>query len=182
MSAGFDLQGYINELEEIREKYGIDKGYFYVPDSIQFKVDRISKENLTVHYSETFSYLPDVLLQHALTVAINMLSMMGIPRENISKIPKGVAVTLSGDARFLMVPLIEVLIQSPYLVKDIQLIADKMVSQVNNIQRLNEMTWNYNPKILESIRKLGEVLLKHPELNDKFKELAEKYQADTLEV
>ena len=81
-----------------------------------------------------------------------------------------------------MVPLIEVLIQSPYLVKDIQLIADKMVSQVNIIQRLNEMTWNYNPKILESIRKLGEVLLKHPELNDKFKELAEKYQADTLEV
>ena len=93
-----DLEGMLNELKRVREKYSLPKGIIFVPDKMEISVQRTSYGNFRLVYEEFFTYIPNLVVGAVITSTINMLTQIGLPKESITRINRnGVRLELSGN-------------------------------------------------------------------------------------
>jgi hypothetical protein len=72
-----------DDLQAIREKYGLPKGILFIPDRYEIAIKRNSYDRMYMDYKAFYDFLPDTALDIFIPLQINQLTQMGIPKEKI---------------------------------------------------------------------------------------------------
>ena len=176
-----DLKNMFKEISIVREKYGIPKGIFLVPDKLEISVQRISYDNFHLSYKEFFNYLPNHILDVVLLTTTNFLVQAGIPREQITRIGEN-GVGLEVDVNFFYMAsciLSELLIQKRFedgefssLLKYVEE-NRKMFADVSE----SEYEWNseIENKFYSNLSDLSRIMQENPSVRVELEAIVKKY-------
>jgi hypothetical protein len=171
----------IKKIQSVFRKYGASKGIGFVPDRLEIKLER-DDGFFTLNYGEYFSYLPVELRELAIENAIEVIKNMGVRDEGIEREGDGVRVKMSGDARLITFPLMELMIQNPDVEEDLSNVCDQMKNSINSLMEVMDFHWNYDEEVEEKmnnkLEKINEIIKNSPELEEEIQNIIEKHKED----
>lgn len=176
-----DLEGMLNELKRVREKYSLPKGIIFVPDKMEISVQRTSYGNFRLVYEEFFTYIPNLVVGAVITSTINMLTQIGLPKESITRINRnGVRLELSGNLyKIIGCILSELLIQQKMKTEE----ASNVFTMTERVQRafgnLSEYEYEWNDdiqrKFLDNSEKSFRLIQENPSIRREMQDVVDKY-------
>jgi len=180
-----DFEGMVNEIVSVKEKYGIPKAMYFVPDRLEITLQRIGEDKFSLDYQETFSYLPPLYLGLAIQSVVNFMNQVGIPKENITVLDDGVKLKYVGSFVSTVSPvLLEILIQKRTEESEIVSIIEGLVKTHKVFSRLSDFHRNWNNDIAKKfegfIEKIYRIMLDHPSARSEMEAIARKYTGSSV--
>jgi hypothetical protein len=175
-----DFVKLLDDVKALMEKYSMPRGIILVPDKLEILIQRNSN-NFHLSYRESFTYLPNHVLDVAIPVTINTLVNTGFPRESITRISNNcVGLEINGSyEQVLGAVLNEILIQK-------RLSEDELVSFLSFVARMRKaltdlsdlgFEWNSETEktFYGNLENLFKVMQEHPSFLSEMQAIVTKY-------
>lgn len=182
-----DIEAMFKELEMIQKKYGIPKTIGFVPDKMEFILERKGTDKFELTYSEFFNYLP----QHIVDIAVESLILFskyrGIPQEKILRIENGVKILLSDDSKILDRPIIELLMQNKNINSEFDSIYNTIKKSIQMFSNFLDIYLEYDAeigtKVDNSIARINKIIQENPSIPSQIENVIKKYteQKDVID-
>ena len=176
----------IDEMRAVTKKYGIPKGFLFVPDRLEISIKRNKYDSFNLSYKEYFDYLPNIVAQIAITTAINLSVQIGIPKEQIKRIEKnGVGIELDGNAdRIMKLVMIELFIQKRFSMQEMETFFSATKNSIKSLTALSDLQFEWNEetskKYFDKMEELSRIQQKNPNIKSELEAIPKKY-AKTIE-
>ena len=175
MSNGpIDIDSMFKEIELIYEKHNMPKMMGFVPDKLEIVLERKEKNVFNLSYSESFSYLPNRVLESARENAIQLIQQMGFAPEKTLLIENGVKVQMSGDSRLTVFLILELLLQNEDNESEVKLKLDMILKLYHLFSSLLDFNWNWNDETESKFKLLNRVMKEHPSILEEISAIIEK--------
>jgi len=178
----------IEELKNIRDKYGLSKGVLLIPDRIDISIKRNSYDNMHLSYKEYFEYIPDSVLDIVVPITIQTLVKSGLPSEAIKRISKnGVSIEMDGNTAMIVGSIMsELFIQKRFTEEEILQI-EKIINRTRNaLVNSSDLEFEWNNEIrtrfVENLTQTGRIIQKHPSILSEMEDVAKKYSRSIEKV
>ena len=176
-----DFENMLKEMKRLKEKYSLPKSMLFVPDKLEISLQRNSYDNFHISYKEFFNYIPDLLLDVVITMSINALVQMGMPREWITQIDKnGVGIEANGNV-FLIAGFIlpELLIQKRLEDAEISSFFSLVARSRKAFTDFFELEFEWNSETEKKFQDLLDssirVMQEHPSMVKEMEAIVKKY-------
>lgn len=167
-------------MKALREKYAIPKGVVLVPDKLEIVVQRIANDRFHLSYKEYLTYLPDVVLNLAIPITINMLSQIGFPREKITRITSN-CVGMEIDGSFQQIAgaiFTELLMQKRFNEGEIDSFLSAIAKMSKALSEWSGLEHEWNSEVekryFDNLGRLVEIMQMHPTLPSEIEAIVEK--------
>jgi len=178
-SGRLDAGSLFGEINAVFKKYGVGKGVGFVPDRLEIVMDRVASGACTLIYREFFTYLPPDVMDLAMGNAVEFLGGLGVPRERIKKLDRGVEVTLEGDARIAYFPMLEMLIQDRGVAGNVDAALDSLKGSIRSLMDLFNFTWGWDKESeamwRSNVTRLNEVIETNPGMQREIEEIVKRH-------
>jgi hypothetical protein len=178
-SGRLDAGSLFGEINAVFKKYGVGKGVGFVPDRLEIVMDRVASGACTLIYREFFTYLPPDVIDLAMGNAVEFLGGLGVPRERIKKLDRGVEVTLEGDARIAYFPMLEMLIQDQGVEGNVDAALDSLKGSIRSLMNLFNFTWGWDKESeamwRSNVTRLNEVIETNPGMQREIEEIVKRH-------
>ena len=179
MAGQVDAGAIFREINEVFKKYGVEKGVGFVPDRLDISLERGATGLCTLVYREFFTYLPPDVMEVAMGNAVEFLGGLGVPRERIKKLDRGVEVTLEGDARIAYFPMLEMLIQDRGVAGNVDAALDSLKGSIRSLMDLFNFTWGWDKESeamwRSNVTRLNEVIETNPGMQREIEEIVKRH-------
>jgi hypothetical protein len=174
-----DTESLFREINEVFKRYGVVKGMGFVPDRLEISFERATSNVCALIYREFFTYLPTDVMALATSNAVNFLSNLGVPKEKITTLEKGVEVRLEGDARITYFPILEMLIQDRNIFSNLDSVIDSLKGSIGSLMGLFDFSWGWDTKAEErwssSLAKIDEIIESNPGMQSEIEEIVKRH-------
>lgn len=137
----------------------MEKPIRFLPNRMDFNIQRVSNDNFSVEYTEYYDYLPNEVAEVMLTALMDTLQIMGV--KGYSKVEKGIKLKYSGTFfQILTVMLTDLLNHTK------QIDFDNLTSLIKDIHTFRhkhaEFESEWNKQIEQKLTEIGNKILKNP--------------------
>ncbi|MBN1683431.1 hypothetical protein JW865_07765 [Candidatus Bathyarchaeota archaeon] len=179
MNNKIDIVSLFNEINQIFKKYNMPKMIGFIPDKINIFLERENNSSFSLIYEEFFTYLPKELLDLSRKNAIELLTKVGIPSEKITSLDKGIQVKITGDAKIIQFPILELILQDKKINKNSKSFCEDLIKSINNISEFYELIYSTNIEesisLVDYIEDISNNIEKKPEIQQEIEKIVKKY-------
>lgn len=178
-----DIESMFEELLLIYKKYGISKSIGFLPDKIEFILEREGIDKFELTYSEFFNYLPEHLRELAIEMTIEFLNYLY--KEGIIRIKNGVKIILKGNFSIILSLIAELLMQNINIESEFDEIFNSIKKYLQTFSNFCDFQREYNleidKKIENKIKELEKIIQENPSIESEVKTILAKYKQNNEE-
>ena len=176
-----DFENMLQEIKTLRKKYNMPKGVLFVPNKLEFSIQRISYDNFHLSYKEFFNYIPDELLDVVIFMTINFLVQLGMPREWINRTDRN-CVGIEVDGNFFRVVgsiIPELMIQKRLKDSEISSFLSFVARTRKALTDFSELEFEWNSetwkKFNDKLNDQNRIMQEHPSIKSELEAIMKKY-------
>ena len=141
--------------------------------------ERKKLDKFEITYIEFFNYLPYHVLPLAIEGAIQVVTQLGMPKDNIFKMENGISIKLIGNFNTVLSIIIELFIQNKNIESELKSYFDSFYNYYEMMFDFFDIYWNFDETIENKLNNLintvSNIIKKNPSYISELEAIIKKY-------